>query len=349
LHVFSAQATLHRSVFVVVAVALLLFAYVAVAPADTAGAQTEDPPTQADLGGVANPPSGMPGLPDSTTIEQAVAAALGATSLPAQPALLPVPNDDRPGCTTDYLVTTSPGCLLGDPNGTRTLVVWGDSHAWMWLPAFDAIGKSSQMQVVEFTKSSCGPQDMRIWLDRLRRPYTECDEFRRFVEDRIASLHPDMVVMTGAIKGVRVVDGGHGSDQGVEEAWAAGLASTLQVVAPNTRQTVVLGDSAYPLQDPIDCLSAHANDFHACDTARSGAIDEYGLQSGVFDDHNRREQQVAEQNGAQYVGVTRWLCTETTCPAIVGGLSVYRDYFHLSPNYVTWISNALGQEIGLVR
>lgn len=343
MRVFSVQATSYRSVRVAVAVALLLLACAA-----SPGAAQEDPPIQPDQGGVANPLYGIPGSPDSSTIEQAVAAALAETALPPQPALLAVPGDDRAGCTTDYLVTTAPGCVLGDPNGTRTVVVWGDSHAWMWLPAFDAIGKSSQTQVVEFTKSSCAPQDMPIWLDRLRRPYTECDEFRRFVEDRIATLHPDMVVMTGAIKGVRVVESGRGSDQGLEEAWAAGLARTLQVVAPYARQTVVLGDSAYPLQEPSDCLSAHANDFHACDTPRSGTIDEYGMPSGTYDDHNRREQHVAEENGAQYVGVTQWLCTDTTCPAVVGGLAVYRDAFHVSPNYVSWLANALGQAVGLI-
>jgi len=326
LHVFSAQPVSHRLAIIVLSVMLLCLSFVVVASADTSDA-----------------------APDSLTVEQAVAAAPAAPSLPPQGPFLAVPNDDRAGCTTDYTVTTAPGCVLGDPNGTRTVVLWGDSHAWMWLPAFDAIGKNSQTQVLEFTKSSCGPPDMRIWLDRFRRPYTECDEFRRFVEDRIATLHPDMVVLTGAVKGVRVVDNGHGSDQGVEEAWATGLASTLQAVVPYTGQTVILGDIAYPVGDPSDCLSAHASNFHACDTPRSGTIDEYGLQSGVFDDHNKREQQVAQQNGVQYVDVTRWLCTDTTCPAVVGALQVYRDYFHLSPNYVTWLSNALGQEIGLIR
>jgi hypothetical protein len=332
-----------------VSVTLLVLACAAVAVADTGGSVPDGTTTQADLGGATIPFSSIRRLPDSSTIEQAVVDALAATSLTPQPALLAVPGDDHAGCTTDYLVTTAPGCVLGDPSGTRTVVLWGDSHAWMWLPAFDAIGKSSQTQIVEFTKSSCAPQDMRIWLDRLRRPYAECDEFRRFVEERIATLRPDMVVLTGAIKGVRLVENGHGSDQGVEEAWATGLAGTIQAVAPYAGQTIILGDIAYPVQDPADCLSLRANDFHACDTPRSGTVDEYGMQSGPFDDHNKREQQVAEQNGAHYVGVTRWLCTDMACPAVIGGLAVYRDYFHLSPNYVAWLSNAVGQAVGLLR
>ena len=302
-----------------------------------------------DPSGMASSGSAIGDLPDSSTVEQAVVDSLTATTLPPQPARLANPGDDPAGCNSDYLDTSAPGCVHGDPNGTRTVVVWGDSHAWMWLPALDAIGRDSQTQMVQFNKSSCGPPDMRIWLDRLRRAYPECDDFRRFVEGRIEALHPDVVVLTGAIKGVRIVAGDHGTPQGVDEAWTTGLATTLRAVAPYTGQIVVIGDIAYPAQEPVDCLSAHAGDFHACDTPRFGAVDEYGLPAGVFDDHNLQEQQVVEQNGARYVSVTRWFCTDSVCPAVVGGLAVYRDNFHVSPNYAYWLSNALGTAMGLLR
>jgi hypothetical protein len=315
--------------------------------APVASAEPGDPATPGDATQITSSASLLAGLPDSSVIVQAVGDALGNTSLPPQPTLLSVPGDDRANCNTDYLETTSPGCVDGDQNGIRTIVMWGDSHAWMWLPALDAIGRDTHTQIVQFDKSSCPPQDMRIWLDRLRRAYTECDDFRRFVEGRIQALRPDMVVLTGAEKGVRIVDGDHGTPQGVEDAWASGMATTIRALAPYTGQTVVIGDSAYPVQLPGDCLSAHANDIHSCDTPRSGAIDEFGLPAGVFDDHNRREQQVVEQNGARYVSVTPWFCTESVCPAVVAGLGVYRDAFHVSPNYAYWLSNALATAMGV--
>ena len=345
---FALQRTRRAFALVVLSVALLGSARASVASAEVSSSSPGDPATQGDPSGIVSPPPAIGNLPDSSRIEQAVVDALTTTTLPPQPARLANPGDDRVGCNADYLDTTALGCVHGDPNGTRTVVVWGDSHAWMWLPAFDAIGRDTQTQIVQFNKSSCGPQDMRIWLDRLRRAYTECDDFQRFVQGRIEALHPDMVVMTGAAKGVRLVEDGHGTTQGVEDAWATGMAATIRAVAPYAGQTIVLGDIAYPAQEPADCLSAHANDLHACDTPRSGSLDEYGTPSGVFDDHNRREQQVAEQNGARYVSVTGWLCTDSVCPAVVGGLAVYRDSFHVSPNYAYWLSNALGAAMGLL-
>ena len=331
---------------VVLSLALVGSACASVASADMSSPSPADPATQADP---ASSASAVRDLPDSGTIEQTIVDAFTATSLPPQPARLAVPGDDRAGCTTDYLETSALGCVHGDPNGTRTVVLWGDSHVWMWLPAFDAIGRDAQTQIVEFSKSSCGPQDMRIWLERLRRAYKECDDFNRFVAGRIEAMRPDVVVLTGGVKGVRLVEGDHGTAQGVEDAWAAGMASTIRAVAPFAGQTIVLGDIAYPAPEPADCLSAHANDPHACDTPRSGAVDENGNPAGVFDDHNQREQQVAEQNGARYVSVTRWLCRDNVCPAVIGGLAVYRDYFHISPNYAYWLSNALGTATGLLR
>jgi hypothetical protein len=346
--VFAAQSTWRACALVVLSIALLGSHGALVVAAESHLSSPAARIAQGDSNEVGSA-SVIPGLPDSSLVERAVADAVNTASLPQQPALAAIPGDDRTGCNTDYLETASPGCSTGDPNGTRTVVVWGDSHAWMWLPAFDAIGRSTQTQIVQFDKSSCAPPDMQIWLDRLRRAYTECDDFRRFVEARIAAMHPDVVVLTGAVKGVRIVDGNRGSPQGVDDAWVTGLAATVHAVAPSAGQTVVLGDIAYPVQEPADCLSAHANDFHVCDTPRSGSVDEFGIPSGVYDDHNRREQQVAEQNGARYVSVTQWFCSDTVCPAIVGGLAVYRDYFHASPNYAYWLSNALAVATGLAR
>ena len=345
---FAVRCARRAFAFVVLSIALLGSAGASVASAQTGNASPGDPATQGDPTGIVSSASAMGDLPDSSIIEQAVVDALTTTTVPPQPARLANPSDDRAGCNTDYLDTTAPGCVYGDQNGARTVVVWGDSHAWMWLPALDAIGRSSQTRIVQFNKSSCGPPDMRIWLDRLRRAYTECDDFRGFVEGRIEALHPDVVVLTGAAKGVRLLEGDHGTPQGVEDAWATGLATTLRAIAPYAGRTIVLGDIAYPAQEPADCLSAHANDPHACDTPRSGSMDEYGLPTGVFDDHNRREQQVAEQTGAGYVSVTRWLCTDSVCPAVIGGLAVYRDSFHVSPDYAYWLSNALGTAMGLL-
>ncbi|MEO8541097.1 MAG: acyltransferase family protein, partial [bacterium] len=45
------------------------------------------------------------------------------------------------GCLVDADVLDSPACLFGDPDGSKTVVLLGDSHVAQWMKAFDSIGK----------------------------------------------------------------------------------------------------------------------------------------------------------------------------------------------------------------
>jgi SGNH domain (fused to AT3 domains) len=63
---------------------------------------------------------------------------------------------------------------------------------------------------------------------------------------------------------------------------------------------------------------------------------------------NSVEQHVAEANGAVYVDVVPWFCTDQTCPAVINGITTHRDDFHVNENYAVWLSNVLGQAIGMV-
>ncbi|WP_281032988.1 SGNH hydrolase domain-containing protein, partial [Mesorhizobium sp. M6A.T.Ce.TU.016.01.1.1] len=51
--------------------------------------------------------------------------------------------------------TQAVGCQLGDPQGTRTIVVAGDSHAAQWIPAIDKIARDRKWKLVTFTKAAC--------------------------------------------------------------------------------------------------------------------------------------------------------------------------------------------------
>jgi hypothetical protein len=122
------------------------------------------------------------------------------------------------------------------------------------------------------------------------------------------------------------------------EAWASGLATVLDRIAPNTGRTVLLGDMPYPAEGGIDCLTANPGNATACNIP---------LEDAVYADHNAMEQQVAEDHGAQYVDIIPWFCTDTTCPAVIGNLTVRRDAHHVAENYAVWLSGVLAESTGL--
>ena len=58
-------------------------------------------------------------------------------------------------CVADFAQTTVPICTLGDVTGTHLMVLYGDSHALMWIPAFDAIAKAEHWRLVVLGKLGC--------------------------------------------------------------------------------------------------------------------------------------------------------------------------------------------------
>src|SRR6185437_15705125 len=199
----------------------------------------------------------------------------------------------------------------GDPQGSHTLVVYGDSHGRMWLPAFDAIGKFAHWKVLQLTKGHCQVADYSTWLDSEKRVYGECIAFRSFALDRIRRLHPDVVVLASMWKDALMAVNGRPTTKGLAAAWAAGLASMITKIKQSAKKVIVLGDIAYPKQAGADCLSLHRDDIRPCNTPRVDA---------VFEADNSIDRTVATRQGALYVNTIPWFCTATVCPAVVADL-----------------------------
>jgi hypothetical protein len=268
----------------------------------------------------------------------AVAAAVNVTKWPPQPARINNPAYSKK-CNVSRKDTTSPDCTFGDPNGAKRVVVYGDSHANMWIPALDEIGKLAHWQVIQLTKPACQVADFPSYSDVLKREYTECAEYRTFALSKIEQVHPDLVIISSAYKGVKRSAGGKPTTDGLEEAWESGLSSMIDRIKPLAGSIVVLGDMAYPDQPGIDCLKDHQDDVVACNTSAKDA---------VMADHNALEKQTTTRAGAQYVDTIPWFCTDTVCPAVIGGLTVHRDSYHVAENYAVWLAGALGSATGLI-
>ena len=122
--------------------------------------------------------SPVPTAVPTSNVLRMVAAAARITTLPKDltPPLADAARDGgellaktQTGCNANSQPVTVPACIWGDRAGSRTLVLLGDSHARMWLPAFDAIGKRLHWKVVLLAKSSCPPPYTDFYNSRLRR------------------------------------------------------------------------------------------------------------------------------------------------------------------------------------
>src|SRR3712207_9284535 len=85
-------------------------------------------------------------------------------------------------------------CVYGDPNGARTVVLFGDSHMEQWVPAFDLAAERAGWKVVSWTKWACPLMDQSVRNPQLNREYTECATWRDATLPRIPDLQLDLVI-----------------------------------------------------------------------------------------------------------------------------------------------------------
>ena len=272
-------------------------------------------------------------VPSTEGVLRAVSAGADVTDWPEQPER--ITNEAYSDtCDVTRKDTTSTLCEYGDLDADRTVVMFGDSHAAMWFPALDRIGKQNDWKVIQLTKPGCVAPDLQVWSNSLGREYAECDQWRDWAVGQIAEIEPDVLLVTSAGKGIHLADGGEPTQDGLDDAWRAGLGSTLDAVAPHAGRVVVIGDMAYPAQPGIDCLTENDGNVSACNTP---------VEDAVLTDHNRVEQETAEAHGAEYIDIIPWFCTWETCPAVIGNLTVHRDALHINENYAVFLSLALAE------
>jgi hypothetical protein len=288
--------------------------------------------------GVSPVPTAVP----TSQVLRLVAAAARITTLPKDltPTLEDAARDGgdllaktQPGCVPGWTQASVPACVWGDRAGSHTLVLLGDSHARMWLAAFDAIGRRLHWKVVLLAKSACPPPYTGFYSFAFGKAFTGCDRWHSYTIARINHTKPDLVVMSGN-------DGYPINSQRkhmTSAVWAAGLLKTLNMITSTKTKKVVLGDVPRPGHNPWNnvsgpyCLAAHEDDVQACSSQRATVL------KGLYND---AEQSVARQAGAQYIDVIPWFCS-SVCTAVIGNMVVYMDQNHITATYATYLSGAL--------
>lgn len=277
-------------------------------------------------------------LPLEHEVFAAVEAGVDVTEWPTQPPRISNIAYSK-ACNVTRSDTSGPACVFGDPEGEKTAVIYGDSQAAMWMPALDLIGKQEGVRFYALTKPGCAPVGLHTYSYVMKREYTECNEYRNWAMTKIAEIRPDTIVMTGAFRNLPLAVDGKPTTEGVSEAWMEGLSATIDQLDPVSGRVVVIGEMPYPNEPGIDCLTAHPGNVGACNTPFGDAVDAV---------HNEQQQRTAEAAGATYVDVTPWFCTDSVCPAVIGGLTVHRDRNHTAENYVVYLAQVFGEATGLV-
>ncbi|MGW1909714.1 acyltransferase family protein [Streptomyces sp. NPDC002076] len=201
-------------------------------------------------------------------------------------------------------------CVIGDKQGKSSIVVIGDSHAWQWGDAFDALGKSLHVKVVTMAKGGCSPEVYAIKNPELNREYSECDSWRTSAFKSIGDLKPDVIVVTSRIR---------------REVTEAGAEQAFKVFEASGAQLVYITDTPQPGRNAPDCLATHIHDVSACNPTEDKAVE--------YRDLRAVEQKVAERHGARVLDSLPAFCADSVCPTVIADRIVYFDASHMTAGY----------------
>ena len=230
-------------------------------------------------------------------------------------------------------------CPRGDADGSRTLVLLGDSHARAWIPAVERIAADNGWRAFYLVKPQCPAAHVSVAPLREDVVFTGCEEFQDWVSATVADLRPDLAVVASSppVNGVWVDGERRGDLDEVAEVLEDGYDSLFDELDAAADRTVLIRDVPKAGHDPGDCLTSSRPSLLDCmftPVERSTLLGDVAVKSALLHD-------------ADVVDPTPWLCWQDMCPVVIGGTLSYRDTDHLTTEYAAALAGALGRALGI--
>jgi hypothetical protein len=301
------------------------------------------------IAGVAGALAPLPTPGSPTTISKLVAASVKLKVLPTAPipTVTALANDqpstylptarngsltaDKKGCIT----LTTAGCSFGDLASKKTVVLFGDSHAWMWLPAINEVGKKQHFKVDLLSLAACPAAEVLQWVPSTgANDSTTCGPWRLESIAAISKLKPALVLLGERTAETLSAPGVYFTDA----QWKAGLEKTMKPLKTKTTNVALIGDITVFAVSPPACLASYPTNLKSC-------LQSTTTSTPQFKGHEAAEASAAKAEGIKLINPMPWLCTKSDCSFVVGTYLVYFDSTHVSATFAEYLSNEFGPPI----
>lgn len=254
--------------------------------------------------------------------------------------MIPMPSECYgswpPSAPQPVPTNAATACAWGDRAAKRSIFLFGDSQAAMWLPAFNALGKDLGWKVLFLAKKSCSP-----WITSSRSNYGDgtsvlsnsaCQTFVKNAIGFAKSVHPTIVIPLGLALLVASEKTVTSSDE------KTAVLKTVKALRASGAKILFLAgmSSMFSGVTPQQCLTVHVSDLPACEVTVS-EIKTYVQYSGLVS--------AAALAKVDVVPTLKLFCAKKVCPIVVRAGSVehlvYFDLGHMNNTYSAWISGAL--------
>lgn len=237
------------------------------------------------------------------------------------------------GCHARAGDTRARACSYGVKDAPFSVLLIGDSHALQWLPALEDLAQREGWRIYSLTKSACPVPRIPVIVrgERLR----DCEIWRRAAFDRVAELHPD-VVLAASLGRIYQVPRGSTAERRAR-LWRRAWTRSLEALRERAGRVFLLGDTPMWRDDPIECLRRHRRDIDRCDTPRAVAISSRTESA---------ERDAARAAGVDYVPTADLVCPDDPCRAVEGRYLVLGDVQHMTVAWARRVSPALLERLG---
>ncbi len=190
------------------------------------------------------------------------------------------------------------------------VAIIGDSHMAMYVTMLNRIADDRGWHIDYYLGNGCQ------WTTAMD-DYELCEDLHDVVERDVADPdEPYDIVITSAARWA--VFGWDNPVEGYVEAW--------QPVIDNGSEVVVIEDAPNFTDESLACISRVTFD---------PTVDDCAMTVEEAMDPTDRLPEAAEESGAHLLETHDLFCTQDGCPAVIGGIVVYRDTVgHLTNTYV---------------
>ena len=233
-------------------------------------------------------------------------------------------------------VARANACPIGDPDGPRTVVLFGDSHMMMWLRPLEDIAERRGWRVIAFQKDGCFPLAATLWRTDTRRAYTECDAWRENAIGQMGAIDPALVITTG-YTGYLLATADRSGPLDDADKYTASRPAILELTRRLRRlaPVVVIGGVPTLTKPAADCLGSTRSHLGSCAAAPDRATVEI----------NAAMRDAARATTSTYVDPLPWMCADGVCPVVQGDTIVYRDAHHITATFARSLTPELDAAI----
>lgn len=221
--------------------------------------------------------------------------------------------------------SASAGCVFGDAGGDSAVVLFGDSHVRMWLPAIIPIATADHLKLIVIGRDGC--------------PVVSPSISDRF--GGCASVVTSAIKTIDRIKPAAIIMSERTTYAGVSSAaWRAALTKTIDDLRPSGAKVAIIGDiqalNSGDNSDLVTCLVNHPLAVQSCAVRNP---------NGAAPGQQKAEEEAASLARDVYINPIPWLCTRRVCSPIIGNNIAYWNAFHISVSYARHLSGVMGHAL----